>query len=81
VLAKVTQPGPRNPFCKAKWGISSKNGSAPTVQIVHDPAAAVASANRPLLVYVNNDMLVASPDVVQLQRAAARMQQSSAARL
>jgi len=31
----------------------------------------------PLLVYVNNDMLVASPDVVQLQRAAARMQQSS----
>jgi hypothetical protein len=76
VLAKVTQPGLES-FLQSEMGHLSKNGSAPTVQIVHDPASAVASANRPLLVYVNNGMLVASPDVVQLQRAAARMQQSS----
>jgi hypothetical protein len=76
VLAKVTKPGLES-FLQSGMKHLSKKGSAPTVQIVRDPASAVASANRPLLVYVNNGMLVASPDVVQLQRAAARIEQSS----
>src|SRR6202034_68992 len=37
-----------------------------------------SASNRPLLIYVNNGMLVASPDVADLQRVATQTRQSSA---
>ena len=48
------------------------------LQIVHDPSALASSSssNRPFLVYLNNDVLIASPDAAELQRAVARMQQA-----
>jgi hypothetical protein len=42
---------------------------------VKDPWSVVPGANHPLLVYVNNDLLIASPDVAELQRTAARAKQ------
>jgi hypothetical protein len=76
VLARVKQPGLES-FLQSEMKHLGKNSSAPTLQIVHDPASAVSAANHPLLVYVSNDMLVASPDVTQVQSAAARIHQTS----
>jgi len=75
VLAKVTQPGLES-FLRAEAKHINAGGSQAALQIVHDPSAVPASPNHPFLVYLNNDMLVASPDVAELQRTAARIQQS-----
>jgi hypothetical protein len=57
----------------------SGTGPAPgSMQIVHDLSAVPQSATHPFLVYVNNGVLVASPDVAELQRTVARMQESGA---
>ncbi|HLW84564.1 MAG TPA: FecR domain-containing protein [Candidatus Sulfotelmatobacter sp.] len=77
VLAKVEQPGLES-FLQGEAKHLNAGGAQAALQIVHDPSAVTASANRPFLVYVNNGMLVASPDVVELQHAAARIQQSGA---
>lgn len=77
VLAKVEQPGLES-FLQSEMKHLGTNAAAPGVQIVHDPAAATSSPNRPLLVYLSDNMLIASPDVAQLQRAAARVQGSGA---
>jgi hypothetical protein len=75
VLAKVTQPGLES-FLRGEAKHINAGGSQAALQIVHDPSAVSALPNHPFLVYLNNDMLVASPDVAELQRAAARIQQS-----
>ena len=83
VLAKVRQPG-LEAFLRSEIKRLNRSGAqtgAPAaLQIVHDPSALSASAspNHPFLVYLSDDMLVASPDAVELQRAAARIRQTSA---
>lgn len=78
VLAQVKQPG-LEAFLKN--GAKGLNGNAQAaLQIVHDPSAVSSSAGGPFLVYLNNDLLVASPDAAELQRAAARVQQSGGSR-
>ncbi len=77
VLAKVRQPGLET-FLKSEEKRLNRDRSQSAMQVVHDPWATPSSSNRPLLVYVSNGMLAASPDVTELQRAATRMQQSSA---
>jgi hypothetical protein len=81
VLAKVQQPGLES-FLQGEIKRLNSNpnqtGAHAALQIVHDPSALQSSPDRPFLVYLNNDMLVASPDVAELQRAAARIQQPSA---
>jgi hypothetical protein len=52
--------------------------SRASIELVGDPWARSPSAARPLLVYVKNNMLVATPDLRELQSAAARVQQPSA---
>jgi hypothetical protein len=79
ILARVKQPGLEK-FLQGEAKHLSTSGSETTLQIVHDPSAVQSSSNRPLLVYLNNDMLVASPDTAELQRAAARIQQSGSSR-
>ncbi len=79
VMARVRQPGLES-FLQGEMKRLHPDSSEMAMQIVHDPAAVTASPNRSFLVYINNGMLVASPDVVELQRAAARTQQSSASR-
>lgn len=79
VLAKVRQPG-LEAFLKNQAKALNPDGTRAALQIVHDPSAASSSLDRPFLVYLNNDMLVASPDVAELQRAAVRVQQSGGSR-
>ena len=77
VLARVRQPG-LEAFLQGETRRLSANRSEAALQIVKDPWAVSPSPARPFLVYVSNDMLVASPDVAELQRAATRIQHSSA---
>src|ERR1700722_2146901 len=79
ILARVKQPGLEK-FLQGEAKHLSKSASETALQIVHDPSTVQSSSNRPLLVYLNNDMLVASPDTAELQRAAARIQQSGSGR-
>ena len=67
ILAKVTQNG-LDAFLQTQTAL----------QTVHNPAAVTPGPGRPLLVYVNNGLLTASPDAAELQRAAVRAQQGSA---
>src|SRR5580658_8814 len=78
MLARVRQPGLED-FLQGELTHYSGTGPAPgSLQIVHDLSAVPQSANHPFLVYVNNGVLVASPDVAELQRTVARMQESGA---
>ncbi len=81
VLAKVRQPGLESFLqgeIKRLNASGTQTGTHAALQIVHDPSALQSSPDRPFLVYLNNDMLVASPDAGELQRAATRIQQPSA---
>jgi hypothetical protein len=55
--------------------MSSSPSQAPALQVVRNPWAVAPAANRPLLVYVSNDLLIASPDLAELQHSALRAQQ------
>jgi FecR protein/Protein of unknown function (DUF3352)/Putative zinc-finger len=76
MLARVRQPGLED-FLQGELKHYSGTGPAPgSLQIVHDLSAVPQSANHPFLVYVNNGVLVASPDVAELQRTVARIEES-----
>jgi len=78
MLARVRQPGLED-FLQGEIKHYSGTGPAPgSMLIVHDLSAVPQSANHQFLVYVNNGVLVASPDVAELQRTVARMQGSGA---
>ncbi len=77
VLARVKQPGLESFLKKENRRLSSK-GSQAALQTVGNPWAVSAASGQALLVYVKDDLLMASPDAAELQRAAARVQQSSA---
>ena len=75
VLAMVRQPGLKN-FLQSEARRLNKDRTEAALKIVRDPWSVSPSPSRPFLVYVNNNMLVASPDVAELQQAATRIQQS-----
>lgn len=77
VLAKVRQPG-LEAFLNAEAKRLNTDHPESALQVVRDPWAAAPSSNRPLLVYVSNDTLIASPDLAELQSAASRIQKSGA---
>jgi hypothetical protein len=82
VLARVKQPGLES-FLQGEIKRFNSGGAQSALQIVHDPSALasssnLSSSNHAFLVYLNNDVLIASPDPAELQRAATRMQQASA---
>ena len=74
VLARVRRPGLES-FLENQSHQLSANPSQPAVQVVHDPGTVTPAPGGPLLVYVKNDLLIASPEAGELQRAAMRMQQ------
>ncbi|HEY3971710.1 MAG TPA: FecR domain-containing protein [Candidatus Sulfotelmatobacter sp.] len=76
VLAKVKQGGLEGFLQKANRKLSS-NSSPAALQTVHNPWTATPIAGRPLLVYVSDNMMIASPDLTELQQAATRAQQQS----
>jgi FecR protein/Putative zinc-finger/Protein of unknown function (DUF3352) len=79
VLARVKQPGLEH-FLRSEEKRLNPDHTQLALKIVQDPSAVSQSPDRPFLVYVSNDMLVATPDAAELQRAVARIKQSSASR-
>ena len=75
ILARVRQPG-LDTFLQAEGKRLSTNSPQSGLQIVRDPWSATPAANRPLLVYLNNDLMIASEDLGQLQLAASRSKQN-----
>ena len=76
VLAKVRQGG-LDAFLQKESGKLSSNSWQPALQVVRNPWAVAPAANHPLLVYVSNDLMIASPDLAELQHAAMRAQRAS----
>jgi len=74
VLAKVRQPGLES-FLQKEGRHLSSNPSQVALQTVRDPWAVTPATGRPLLVYVSNDLLIATSEVAELQRAVRRVQQ------
>jgi hypothetical protein len=74
ILARVRQPG-LSSFLQAEGKRLSAN-SPQQLQIVRHPRSLTPPAGRPLLVYLNNDLMIASEDLSQLQFAASRSKQS-----
>ena len=64
VLAKVKQ-----------GGLETFLRTQAALQTVPNPWAVTPAPGRPLLVYVSNDLLIASPDLAELQHAAMRARQ------
>ena len=76
ILARVRQPGLESFLQKASHHMSSDR-SQPALQIVRDPSSISAAPGQPLLVYLDNDLLIASPVAAELQKAVARVKQGS----
>jgi FecR protein/Protein of unknown function (DUF3352)/Putative zinc-finger len=76
VLARVRQPG-LEAFLQSESRRLRSDPSQLALQTVHDPWAITPAPGHPLLVYINNDFLIASPDVAELQRAAMRARPGS----
>ena len=77
VLARVRQSGLED-FLRGEMRRVNADHSRSGLMLVRDPWSVPSSASRSLLVYVKNDMLVASPDVAELQHVATLIQQSGA---
>lgn len=71
ILARVRQPGLED-FIRSESGKLNPNGSQNALQIVKDPANAVTGLGHPMLVYVNNGLLIATPEPFELRRTAQR---------
>jgi hypothetical protein len=76
ILARVRQPG-LDSFLQREAKRLGRNSSQPSFQVVRDPGSAMPAAGHPLLVYVSNDLMIASEDAVQLQLAATRSKQNA----
>ena len=75
ILARVRQSG-LDAFLQKEGKRLSNNSSQSEIQIVRDPWSTTPAAGRPLLVYLNNDLMIASEDLAQLQLAASRSKQN-----
>ncbi len=64
ILAKVKQ-----------GGLETFLQTQTALQTIPNPATATPAPGKPLLVYVSNDLMMASPDLPELQRTAARIKQ------
>ncbi len=73
ILAKVKESGLES-FIQSAGRKLSSNPSQVALQTVRNPWAVTPGPGQPLLVYVNNDLMVASPDLTELQRAVTRTQ-------
>ena len=76
ILAKVKEGGLEG-FLQSAGRKLGSDSSQVALQTVRDPWAVTPGANRPLLVYVSNDLMIASSDLTELQNAVARTQPES----
>jgi hypothetical protein len=75
-VAKVREPG-LEAFLQSESRKLSPKSSQVALQVVRDPWSITPAAGHPLMVYVANDLLIASPEIADLQRAASRSQQGN----
>jgi len=75
ILARVRQPG-LDSFLVSEAKRLSGNSQQNGLQIVRDPWSATPAAGHPLMVYLTNDLMIASEDLAQLQLAAGRSKQN-----
>lgn len=76
VLARVRQPGLESFLQKENRKVST-NGQQAALRIVHDPSSVTSAPGQPLLVYLDNDLFVASSAAAELQQVVARLKQGS----
>ncbi|HEV2398315.1 MAG TPA: FecR domain-containing protein [Candidatus Sulfotelmatobacter sp.] len=76
VLARVRQPGLED-FLQSETQKLASNQSQTPLYIVHNAGSVVPQAGHPLLVYINNGLLIATPDSAELQRTVQRAQSGS----
>jgi hypothetical protein len=72
ILARVRQAGLQE-YLQGQAAQMNSNSGQGGIQIVRDPWATAPGPGHPLLVYVDHDLMVASPDVSELQRAVLRV--------
>jgi FecR protein/Protein of unknown function (DUF3352) len=77
ILARVRQSGLESFLQKENRRLISK-GSQSALLTVGNPWAIAKTPGQPLLIYVKDDMLMASPNPIELQKVAARVQQANA---
>jgi ferric-dicitrate binding protein FerR (iron transport regulator) len=77
ILARVHQSGLESFLQKENRRLSS-NGSQNALRTVSNPWAISTTPGEPLLIYVKGDMLMASPNPIELQKVAMRVQQANA---
>jgi len=73
ILARVRQPGLEDFLQKESKQLSTNSSQAP-LQTVRDPWNVTPAAGRPLLVYISNDLMIATPELAELQRTVKRSQ-------
>ena len=71
ILARVRQAGLEEYLQGQAAKLDSNSGRG--LQTVHDPWAVKPNPGHPLLVYVDRDLMIASPDLSELQRAVLRV--------
>lgn len=76
VLARVRQPG-LEAFLQSENARLSANRQQPGLQIVKSLSAVIPNPGKPLLVYLDDNLMVASPDPAQLQHTALLVKQGS----
>jgi hypothetical protein len=73
ILARVRQPGLEDFLRKESKQLSSNSSQAP-LQTVRDPWNVTPAAGHPLLVYISNDLMIATPELAEMQRTVKRSQ-------
>ncbi len=76
ILARVRQPG-LEAFLQEENKQLAQKPSQGGLQIVHDPWAVSPKPGEPLLIYINNDLMIASTSASELQQAVMRTKAGS----
>jgi hypothetical protein len=75
IIARVRQPG-LDSFLQGEAKRFSKNSPQSNLQIVRDPMAVTPTAGHPLMVYISDNLMIASEDAGRLQLTASRAKQN-----
>jgi hypothetical protein len=71
VLARVRQPGLED-FIRTESNRFNSNSTQNSLQIVHDLGSLVAASGHPMLFYIDNGLLIATPEPLELRSIAQR---------
>jgi hypothetical protein len=75
ILARIRQPGLQE-FLQTERARLNSNPAQGALQLVRDPWAVTPMHGHPLFVYLEKDLMIASPEVTELQSAVMRARQA-----